>query len=121
MCCFGKCKACFIVTQTMRYYKNLPMQHTMIFLEEKIENFIGKKFDFFFIFWLKTYIVGICWNRLDEAVLTSTHSVCFGSKIRKLGITLQTSVFLYEPMHKKTNNMHRRKQRHRSASQLLQS
>ena len=33
--------------------------------------------------------------RLTEAVLTSTHNVCFGSKIRKLGIPLQTPVFLH--------------------------
>ena len=50
---------------------------------------------------------------LGEAVLTSTHNVtgvyfiflfliqnihhvCFGSKIRKLGIPLQTTVFLYK-------------------------
>ena len=25
-------------------------------------------------------------NRLDEAVLTSTHNLCFGAKIRKIGI-----------------------------------
>ena len=31
-----------------------------------------------------------------EAVLTSTHNVCFGSKIRKLGIPLQTPVFLHK-------------------------
>ena len=29
---------------------------------------------------------------LDEAVLTSTYSVCIGSKIRKLGIPLQTQL-----------------------------
>ena len=27
--------------------------------------------------------------------ITSTHNVCFGSKIRKIGIPLQTPVFLY--------------------------
>ena len=31
-----------------------------------------------------------------EAVLTSTHNVCFGSNIRELGIPLQTPVFLYK-------------------------
>ena len=30
-----------------------------------------------------------------DAVLTSTHNVCFGSKIRKVGIPLQTPVFFY--------------------------
>ena len=30
-----------------------------------------------------------------EAVLSSTHNACFGSKIRRLGIPLQTLVFFY--------------------------
>ena len=40
----------------------------------------------FLIYFLKT----------AEAVLTSTHNLCFGSKIRKIGIPLQTPVLLYE-------------------------
>ena len=35
-------------------------------------------------------------NRLIEAVLTSTHNLCFGAKIRKIGIPLQTAVLLYK-------------------------
>ena len=35
-------------------------------------------------------------KRLSEAVLTVTHNICFGSKIRKLGIPMQTPVFLYQ-------------------------
>ena len=31
-----------------------------------------------------------------EAVLTSTHNLCFGAKIRKIGIPLHTPVFLYK-------------------------
>ena len=37
----------------------------------------------FFLFLLKTWIVGSRYNRLSEAVLTSTHNLCFGAKIRK--------------------------------------
>ena len=37
----------------------------------------------FFLFLLKTLIVGTRLNRLIEAVLTSTHNLCFGAKIRK--------------------------------------
>ena len=33
---------------------------------------------------------------LGEAILMSTHNLCFGSKIRKLGMPLQTQVFLYK-------------------------
>ena len=54
------------------HYENLPMQHTEIFCSLKIENFQLKKL-IFFLFLLKTYM----------AVLTSTHNVCFGAKIRK--------------------------------------
>ena len=35
-------------------------------------------------------------NRLGEAVLTSTLNLCFGAKIRKIGIPLHTPVFLYK-------------------------
>ena len=31
-----------------------------------------------------------------EAVLTSTYNLCFGAKIRKIGIPLQTPVLLYK-------------------------
>ena len=37
----------------------------------------------------------MCVFRLGEAVLTSTHHVCFGSKLRKVGIPMQTLVFFY--------------------------
>ena len=35
-------------------------------------------------------------KNLSEAVLTSTHNLCFGGKIRKIGIPLHTPVFLYK-------------------------
>ena len=50
----------------------------------------------FFLFLLKTSIVGPSKNRLGEAVLMSTHNLCFGAKIRKIGIPLHTPVFLYK-------------------------
>ena len=37
-----------------------------------------------------------CGYTLGEAVLTSTHNLCFGAKIRKIGIPLQTPVLLYK-------------------------
>ena len=33
---------------------------------------------------------------LSEAVLTCTHNLCFGAKIRKIGINLHTPVLLYK-------------------------
>ena len=40
----------------------------------------------FFLFLLKT---------IGEVVLTSTHNLCFGAKIRKIGIPLHTPALLY--------------------------
>ena len=37
--------------------------------------------------------MGIRSNRLGEAVLTSTHTLCFGAKIRQIGIPLLTPFF----------------------------
>ena len=63
----------------------------------KMEKFTGKQL-IFLLFLHKTYIVGTSENRLieAEAVLTSTHDACFGSKIRQLGIPLQTPILLYK-------------------------
>ena len=37
-----------------------------------------------------------CGYTLGEAVLTSIHNLCFGLKIRKIGIPLHTPVLLYK-------------------------
>ena len=69
------------------------MQHMKRFFSAlKIKNFIGK----ILIFLLKTLIVGTCYKRVAKAVLTSTHNLCFGSKIKKIGIELLTPVLLYK-------------------------
>ena len=47
----------------------------------KNENFSGTFLIFLFIF--------------AQAVFTSTHNLCFGAKIRKIGIPQQTAVLLY--------------------------
>ena len=57
------------------------MQYTENFSEAKIENFIGKILIFFDCGY-------------TEAALTSTHNLCFGSEIRKIGIPLQTAFSL---------------------------
>ena len=48
----------------------------------------------FFLFLLKTLIVGTRLNRLIEAVRTSAHYPGFRAVIRKLGISMQTLIFL---------------------------
>ena len=60
------------------HYENLPMQYTDYFSAVKIENFIRKKLVFFLIFAQNI-------DRGYEAVLTSTHNLCFGAKIRTRG------------------------------------
>ena len=55
----------------------------------ELENFIRKKM-IFFIALLKTLSVGKRYNRLDEAVLTSTHNLCFGSNMRKKNCILMS-------------------------------
>ena len=61
------------------------MQYTEIFKVVKNENFQQKIFDIFVIF-----------AQNIEAVLTSTHNLCFGAKIRRIGIPQHTPVLLYK-------------------------
>ena len=39
---------------------------------------------------------GYLFEFFGEAVLMSTHNLCFGAKVRKIGISLHTSVLLYK-------------------------
>ena len=73
------------------HYENMPMQYKEIFKVVKNENFPLKNFDIFLIF-----AQNIDCGYTLEAVLTSTHNLCFGAKIRKIGIPLQTPVLLYK-------------------------
>ena len=68
------------------------MQYTEVFKVVKTENFLLKIFDIFLIF-AQTIDCGYTLERLAEAVLTSTHNLCFGAKIRKIGIPPHTPVF----------------------------
>ena len=57
----------------------------------KIENFQYKNFDIFI-----NFAQNIDCGYTLEPVLTSTHNLCFGAKIRKIGIPLHTPVLLYK-------------------------
>ena len=70
------------------------MQYTEIFLALKLENFQLKKFDIFLIF-AQNIDCGYTLE-LGEAVLMSTHNLCFRAKIRKIGVPLHTPVLLYK-------------------------
>ena len=43
-----------------------------------------------------TFLIILLKTLIAEAVLTSTHNLCFGAKIRKIGTPLQTPIFLYK-------------------------
>ena len=66
------------------------MQYTDIILVVKMKIFTGKKIDIFLIF-AQNMDCGYTLEpprRLAEAVLMSTHNLCFGAKIRKIDIPL---------------------------------
>ena len=72
-------------------------KYSDFFFRSKIENFHWKIFDIFDIF-AQNIDCGYTSEppRLAEVVLTSTHNLCFGAKIRKIGISLHTPVLLYK-------------------------
>ena len=67
------------------HYENLPIKYTEIFFIGKNIKFHGKTFDIFLIF-----------AQNIDCGYTSTHNLCFGAKIRKIGIPLHTPVLLYK-------------------------
>ena len=67
----------------------MPMQYSQIF--KVLKNEISRRN--FLIFFSKHKLWAHC---LAEAVLMSTHNLCFGAKIRKIGIPLHTPVLLYK-------------------------
>ena len=69
-----------------------------IFRALKIEIFQLKDFDIFLIF-AQNIDCGYTLEpprRGGSKLLMSTHNLCFGAKIRKIGIPLQTPVVLYK-------------------------
>ena len=73
------------------HYENIPMLYTEICKVVKHENFQQKIFAIFLIF-----AQNKDFGYTLEAVLTSAHNLCFGAKIRKIGILLHTPVLLYK-------------------------
>ena len=63
-------------------YENTPMQYTAIFHGRKNDNFQLKLFDYVHTF-AQNIDCGYTFLRLSDAVLTSTHNLCFRAKIRK--------------------------------------
>ena len=65
------------------HYANTPMQYTGIYHGCKNDNFHLNLFDCFHIFAQNIDRGNTLEPRLSEAVLTSTHNLCFIAKIRK--------------------------------------
>ena len=72
---------------SLTHYENMPIMIYSNFFRSKIDNFQRKIFDIFLIF---------AQNIDCGYTLTSTHNLCFGAKIRKIGIPLHTPVLLYK-------------------------
>ena len=66
--------------------------------------FTGKFLIFFFLFSLQNIACG--YPLEPPRVLTSTYNLCFGAKIRKIGIPLQTPVLLYKSGVQGGNTFH---------------
>ena len=86
-----------VLSREQSDYKKMPMQYTEIFKAAKKKKKKKKKdhqniFDIFLVF-AQNIDYGYT---LEEAVLTSTHNLCFGSKIRKKCIPLYTPVLLHK-------------------------
>ena len=80
----------------MLHYENLPMQYTEIFFSPvKIENFIGFLKIFFLIF-AQNIDCGYTLEPPRRGGSNKYHNLCFGAKIRKIGIPLHTPVLLYK-------------------------
>ena len=78
---------------SIKLYENFPMQYTRDFLNCKNGKF---SIDFFFFYFSYFYSKHRMWA---EAVLTSTHNLCFGITIRKICIPLHTPVLLLGVIH----------------------
>ena len=74
----------------------MPMQFTDFSKVVKIENFLQILFTF--LIFAQNMECGYTLEPSPRgaAVLTNTHDLCFGAKIRKLGIPLYTPVLLLE-------------------------
>ena len=55
---------------------------------------ITVKYNFFYLFFMKAYVAGTHQKRLAEALLMSTHNICFHDDIRK-ALLMSTHNIIY--------------------------
>ena len=78
-----------------QHYENLPMQYTEIFSAVKFENFTTKNL-IFLIFLLQNKDCGYTLEPPRRGCSNEYPNLCFGAKIRKIGIPYQIPVFQYK-------------------------
>ena len=69
-----------VVHYKFNYYENLPMQYSANIIFSAIKLKISSQSFLYFSYVCSKHRL---WVHVAEAVLTSTHNLCFGSKIRK--------------------------------------
>ena len=70
----------------MTFTLNLHME-CMPLLQIRGEGYIGlDKSGYFSYFSMKTYVVGTHEKRITEALLMSTHNICFCRELRKISV-----------------------------------
>ena len=81
-----------------RYSKKYDFSQNINFLFEILSKVVVKKMEITFmaVAFSKRSMIPERGSFFDEAVLTSTHNLCFGAKIRKIVTPLHTPVSLYE-------------------------
>ena len=72
--------------------KTHPCNIVILIEVVKFENFHYKFLHIFLIFAPKHRL----WVHVRTPLLTSTHNLCFGAKIRKIGVPLHTPILLYK-------------------------
>ena len=76
----------------LKHYENLPMQCTEIFISCKNSKSSEENLCYFSYFCLKHR----WWVQVRTASVSYEYPLCFGAKIRKIGIPLHTPVLLYK-------------------------
>ena len=89
------------------YYENMPMQYTEFF--EGMIFFFLKIFTFLDIFLIIAQNIDreYTLEMPRRVVLMSTHNLCFGAKIRKIGIPLYTPILLKQKWDIRGYSLHR--------------
>ena len=90
----SKLKICIKLAWLSKRSANMSVQYTADFNGCKIDNFQFKFLEFFFSNFCSIYRLCVCLN-LNEAILMSTHNLCFKTKIIRRKIIPVNPHFYY--------------------------